>query len=244
MRHLRVLSAAFLLLAVGGNAAVYAQGRGQEKQKQKQDDKNKKPDREVPQQEQQQRARQEQQRADEYKRRLDAQVAAAQQQAAQLEAQKRTAQAAAQQQYAAALRQQQQRLQAPRDYARDPYVSTPHTYRYVIGGNTRQTNQYGADVLRQAVNEGYQQGYRAGQADRQDRRRSSYQATFEYKDANYGYDGRYVDQSDYNYYFRQGFRRGYEDGFNSRYRYGREENGTPVILAALLITILGLKAMQ
>lgn len=244
MRRIRTLSAAFLLLAVAGNAAVYAQGRGQEKQKQKQEDKSKKPDRQVPPQEQQQRAKQEQQRADEYKRRLDAQVQAAQQQAAQLQAQKRAAQAAAQEQYAAALRQQQQRLQAPRDYAHDPYVSTPHTYRYVIGGRTRQTNQYGADVLRQAVNDGYQQGYRAGQADRQDRRRSSYSATFEYKDANYGYDGRYIDQSDYNYYFRQGFRRGYEDGFNSRYKYGRSENGTPVILAALLITILGLKAMQ
>jgi flagellar biosynthesis GTPase FlhF len=243
MKRIRVLSAAFLLLAVGGNAAVYAQGRGQEKQKPKQEQK-KQPEKQVPPQEQQQRAQQEQQRAAQYKQRLDAQVAAAQQQAAQLAAQKRAAQATAQEQYAAALRQQQQRLQAPRDYSHDPYVTTPHTYRYVIGGNTRQTNQYGADVLRQAVNDGYQQGYRAGQADRQDRRRSSYQATFGYRDANYGYDGRYVDQSDYNYYFRQGFRRGYEDGFNSQYRYGRSENGTPVILAALLITILGLKAMQ
>lgn len=243
MKRMRILSAAFLLLAVGGTTAVYAQGRGQEKQKQKQEQKKER-ERQVSPQEQQQRARQEQQRADEYKRRLDEQVRIAQQQAAQLQEQKRLAQAKAQEEYAAALRQQQQRLQAARDYAHDPYVTTPHTYRYVIGGRTRQTNQYGAEVLRQAVNEGYQQGYRAGQADRQDRRRSSYQTTFGYRDANYGYDGRYVDQSDYNYYFRQGYRRGYEDGFNSRYRYGREENGTPVILAALLIAILGLKAMQ
>ena len=92
---------------------------------------------------------------DEYKRRLDEQVRVAQQQAAQLQEQKRLAQARAQEEYAATLRQQQQRLQTPRDYAHDPYVTTPHTYVYVIGGNRRQTNQYGADVLRQAVKEGY-----------------------------------------------------------------------------------------
>jgi hypothetical protein len=244
MKRMRVLSAAFLLLAVGGNATVYAQGRGQEKQKQKQDEKNKKPDKQVPPQEQQQRAQQEQQREAQYKARLDEQVRVAQQQAAQLQAQKRAAQAAAQEEYAATLRQQQQRLQTPRDYSHDPYVTTPHTYAYVIRGNTRRTNQYGADVLRQAVREGYRQGFRAGQADREDRRRPSYQASFGYRDANFGYEGRYVDQSDYNYYFREGFRRGYDDGYNSRYRYGAVENGAPVILAALLITILGLKAMQ
>ncbi len=116
-------------------------------------------DKEVPQQEQQQRARQEQQRADEYKRRLDEQVRVAQQQAAQLQEQKRLAQARAQEEYAATLRQQQQRLQTPRDYAHDPYVTTPHTYVYVVGGNRRQTNQYGADVLRQAVREGYRRAF-------------------------------------------------------------------------------------
>ena len=37
------------------------------------------------------------------------------------------------------------------------------------GGRYYETNQYGADLLRQAVNYGYDQGVRAGQADRQDR---------------------------------------------------------------------------
>ena len=31
-----------------------------------------------------------------------------------------------------------------------------------------------------------------------------------YRDANYGYSGYYVDRSDYNHYFREGFRRGYQ----------------------------------
>jgi flagellar biosynthesis/type III secretory pathway protein FliH len=123
-------------------------------------------------------------------------------------------------------------------------VSTPQTYRYVVGGTTRQTNQYGADVLRQAVNNGYEQGFRAGQADRADRRRASYRTSFGYQDANFGYGGSYVDQSDYNYYFRAGFRRGYDDGYNSRSQYGTSSNGAPSILGSLLTSILGLQPIQ
>jgi hypothetical protein len=67
-------------------------------------------------------------------------------------------------------------------------------------------------LLRQAVNYGYQEGFRAGEADRQDRWRSNYRDSYAYQDANYGYNGYYVDRGDYNYYFREGFRRGYEDG--------------------------------
>jgi hypothetical protein len=37
---------------------------------------------------------------------------------------------------------------------------------------------------------------------------SNYQGSFAYQDANYGYTGYYVDQDEYNYYFRQGFRHG------------------------------------
>jgi hypothetical protein len=138
--------------------------------------------------------------------------------------------------------EQQQR--AARDYSRDPYTTTPHTYRYVVSGAQRQTNQYGADVLRQAVNYGYQEGVRAGAADRQDRRPASYQNTIAYRDANYGYSGNYVDQSDYNYYFRQGFRRGYEDGYGGRSQYGSSLNGTPSILGSLLTSILGLQSIR
>jgi hypothetical protein len=89
-----------------------------------------------------------------------------------------------------------------------------------VNGTTRQTNKYGADVLRQAVNVGYQQGAQAGQADRADGIASSYQRSFAYQDANYGYTGNYVAQSEYTYYFRQGFRRGYTDGYGTRAQYG------------------------
>ncbi|MDB4891891.1 MAG: hypothetical protein JWL61_3746 [Gemmatimonadetes bacterium] len=244
MKRTYLLTAAMLTLLATAGSVAQAQGRGQGRQddhKKEQDDRNR---RAVPQQEQQQRAQQEQQRAAQYQRQLDAQVRAAQLQATQLQTQKRMAQSRAQEQYAAQLRQQQERLRTTRDYSRDPYVTTPHTYRYVVSGATRQTNQYGADVLRQAVNTGYQQGYNAGQADRQDGRRSSYQDSFGYRDANYGYNGNYVAQSDYNYYFRQGFRRGYDDGYNSRSQYGTSLNGNTSILATLLTSILGLTSIR
>jgi flagellar biosynthesis GTPase FlhF len=244
MKCTRMFGATLVFLIAGSSAVVHAQGRGQDKQEErrrKHDDRDKKADDQVSPQEQQRRAQQEQQRAAEYKQRLDEQVRVAQQQAAELQTQRRTAQARAQQQYAAELREQQQRLATQRDYSRDPYVNARQTYRYVIDGNARQTNQYGADVLRRAVNTGYQQGFNAGQADREDHRRASYRSSFGYRDANFGYGGNYVDQSDYNYYFREGFRRGYTDGFNSRSQYGTSSSGSPTILSSLLDAILGLQ---
>jgi flagellar biosynthesis/type III secretory pathway protein FliH len=117
-------------------------------------------------------------------------------------------------------------------------------YRYLRGGAYYETNQYGANLLRQAVNYGYEQGFRSGQADRQDRWKSNYQDSFAYQDANYGYSGYYVDQSEYNYYFREGFRRGYEDGFSGRYQYGRYSNGTYSVLGSVLSLVLNLESLR
>lgn len=241
MKRLTVLSTALIVMTIGGTSAAHAQGRGRgrgDEQKQAP------PPPQVAAAEQQRRIQEEQQRAAAYKQKLDQQVHVVQQQTARLDQQKRAAQIRAQQQYAAELQQQQQRLQAQRNYANDPYISTPHTYRYTIAGNSRQTNQYGADVLRQAVRIGYQQGYNAGLADRQDRWKSSYQTSPAYLDANDGYVGNYVAQADYNYDFRQGFRRGYEDAYNSRSQYGTVTNGSPSILANVLSSILGLVSLH
>ena len=235
MRTIRMLSAAIALLAIGAPSAVRAQGRGRgrgEVQNQQQTP--------VPAAEQQRRIKQEQQRAAVYRKQLDQQVRVVQNKTAALEKQRRTAQLRVQQQYAAQLLQQQQRLQAERNYANDPYISTPPAYRYVIAGSSRLTNEYGAEVLRQAVNTGYQQGYLAGQADRQDGWSSNYQTSPAYQDANYGYTGNYVAQADYNYYFRQGFRRGYQDGYAASLQYGTVSNGTTSILSNVLTAILGL----
>ena len=130
------------------------------------------------------------------------------------------------------------------DYYNDPYFYTPASYRYAWGGHTYQTNRYGADLLRQAVNYGYQEGVRAGRADRMDRWQANYRDSYAYQDANYGYNGYYLRQDDYNYYFRQGFQRGYDDGYYGRGQYGRyEDDGTGSILQAVLSVILNLQPL-
>ena len=55
------------------------------------------------------------------------------------------------------------------DYDNDPYFYTDSNYRYYRDGRYYETNQYGANLLREAVNYGYEQGFQAGRADRQDR---------------------------------------------------------------------------
>jgi flagellar biosynthesis/type III secretory pathway protein FliH len=151
-----------------------------------------------------------------------------------------------QQQYLERERQQQVRFQTERnhDYDRDPYYYTAPIYRYSRGGNSYETNEYGAGYLREAINTGYQEGYRTGEADRQDRWHSDYRDSFAYRDANYGYNSYYLDQADYNYYFREGFQRGYEDGFTSRYQYGQYEGGRYRIQESFSIQILGFQSLR
>jgi flagellar biosynthesis/type III secretory pathway protein FliH len=163
-----------------------------------------------------------------------------------LQQQKRTAQYRFQADYLERERQQQLRFRNDRDhdYDHDPYFYMAPIYRYHRGGSYYETNQYGADMLRQAVNYGYEEGFRTGRADREDRWRSSYQDSYAYQDANYGYSGYYLAQDDYNYYFREGFRRGYEDGYDSRYQYGRYSDGRYTVLDVLLSQILGFESLR
>jgi len=130
------------------------------------------------------------------------------------------------------------------NYYNDPYFYTADDYRYYRGGSWYSINRYGADILRQAVNYGYQEGFYAGRADQMDGWRFDYRGAWVYRDANYGYRGFYVSQGEYNYYFREGFRRGYEDGYYARYRYGRNYNGSEVILGTVLSGILNLQAYR
>ena len=196
------------------------------------------------QQQQQQRIDEDRRRQSDYQRVLDERTRAAQAQQAQLQQQNRNAAYQAQQRYLANLQAQRERVQAERAYNTDPYYNNPPAYGYRVGNTVRQTNQYGVNVLKQAVNYGYDQGVQAGRADRQDRRPSSYRNSFGYQDANYGYTGQYVAQSDYNYYFRQGFRRGYTDGYGSTSQYGSFNNGTGSILGNVLTSILGLTNLR
>src|SRR3546814_1336061 len=72
-----------------------------------------------------------------------------------------------------------------------------------------------------------------------------YRDSYAYQDANYGYNGYYIPQNQYNYYFRQGFQRGYEDGYYSRHQYGyRDDNGNYAILAAILTAVVGFQLLN
>jgi len=180
----------------------------------------------------------------EYRQYLDQQRVQAERYAARLQQQKRAANYRVQQDYLARMRQQQLALQSAYDYNNDPYFYTAPTYRYSRGGSYYETNEYGARVLRQAINNGYAEGYRAGQADRQDRWQSDYRNSYGYQDANYGYNGYYGNQAEYNYYFREGFNRGYQDGYDSRTQYGLYSNGSRSILGSILAQILNFQSMR
>jgi flagellar biosynthesis/type III secretory pathway protein FliH len=131
-------------------------------------------------------------------------------------------------------RREQMRLKSMRNRALNTETDR---YRVNRDGTYYQTNERGVELLKQAVNTGYQEGYRAGRNDRNSRRSSSYDTSMMYRKGNYGYQS-YVESGQYQYYFRQGFERGYDDGFNSRYENGRNENGAISILGNILENIL------
>jgi hypothetical protein len=195
---------------------------------------------------QQQLIQEQQSRNVAYKSLLQRQELEAQNRALALQRARRLNQYSYQQRYLERLRAQRLALAnaSSYDYNNDPYYDTAPTYRYQRAGRSYEVNDYAADLLRQAVNNGYEEGVRAGQADRQDGFRGDYRTSYAYQDANYGYSGMYVAQTDYNYYFREGFRRGYEDGFGNSSRYGTSSNGTMGILATVLSTILNLQQLR
>ncbi|MGN6111687.1 MAG: hypothetical protein ACTHOC_01530 [Luteimonas sp.] len=127
---------------------------------------------------------------------------------------------------------------APRYYIR------PAHYRYFWGGTWYTTSNYGADMLRQAVDFGYREGLRAGRADRYDGWPADYRDSIAWRNGGFGYAGRYITRADYEYYFRQGFQRGYDDGYFGRMQYGHYVNNDAVIAEAVIATILGLQLLR
>ena len=150
-----------------------------------------------------------------------------------LEQQRRNSCLRYQQSYWQRLRQDQLRLQQARFYD-----NLTNNYRYNRGGQYYYTSQYGSQMLRQAIDNGYEQGLYAGQADRNDGWGFDYQNSYGYQDAAFGYDSYYVSYEDYNYYFRQGFQRGYDDGYYGRNQYGSYSNGRYSLLGRIFGSIL------
>ncbi len=137
---------------------------------------------------------------------------------------------------------QQQKIARQRQKIEDQRQrSSANRYRVYRNGGYYQTDNRGAELLKQAVNRGYQQGFNAGKNDRSSRRNNGYNNSSMYRSGNYGYQN-YVDSSQYQYYFREGFRRGYEDGYNSRYQYGSNNNGGLNILGTILQQVLNIQS--
>lgn len=121
-------------------------------------------------------------------------------------------------------------------------------YRVYRNGTYYNTDRNGAELLRQAVNEGYRQGFQAGRNDRDNRRRASWSNSSVYRSGTIGYQSN-VSRAQYQYYFQQGFQRGYQDGSNSRYQndyngdyqYGTNNNGSLSILGTILSQILNIQ---
>lgn len=188
---------------------------------------------------------QQRQSVENYRRAAAARHVTGQRRISSLQQQRRMQQYRYQQRYWQRHREMQNRWATLRiDYNTDPYFYTPANYRYQRGGRYYEINRYAAEVLEQAIRFGYEEGVRAGEADFHDGWRGGYQDNFAYLDANFGYDGYYVSQGEYNHYFREGFRRGYEDGYGRQYRYGQRRDGEFLILASVLQLILGLEEFR
>jgi len=181
---------------------------------------------------------QQRQQAEQFSRQVDARRATAERYGRTLKQQNRNSQYRYQQEYYDRMHRYQSRYDwRTYNYYNDPYFYTAPRYRYYRGGSYYSINIYGANLLQQAINFGYGEGLRAGRADRMDGWRFDYRSSYAYRDANYGYYGFYVNQSEYNYYFRQGFERGYRDGYYGRRQYGRYYNGADVLLAPVMSAI-------
>lgn len=162
----------------------------------------------------------------------------------ELQRQHRRAQYRYHQQYLDHMREQQRYVKHPHDYFADPFFSTGASYRYFRNGRWIMVNYYAAQILEDAANAGYEQGHYAGLADRDDGWRFDYENSFAYLDANYGYSGYYVSADDYRFYFREGFRRGYEDGYYGRHRYGSEVDGEVRLMTDVLRLIIDLQVLR
>jgi len=155
-------------------------------------------------------------------------------------------------QWQAAQRQAQQRydiyIRVQNSYNNNGYnngyydntrYNTGQYYRVYRNGSYYSTDYRGAEMLRQAVRNGYAQGYQQGRMDRRYGRGHDYYGNSMYSNGNYGYQS-YVDRNQYQYYFQQGFQRGYEDGYYSRAQYGYRSGNGFSIAAGVLNTILNI----
>lgn len=187
---------------------------------------------------------QQRQRQNEYDLYLQNQQRELERRSMNLQRQHREAQYRYHRDYLDRLRDQRTRIGGHHDFDHDPFFSAAPSYRYRRSGHWYDVNEYAAALLQDAVSYGYEEGYRAGAADRADGWRYECEISYVYQDANYGFEGLYVSADEYHYYFRQGFRRGYEDGYYGRHRYGIEHDGSVRIMTDVLRLIIDLRVLR
>lgn len=90
-------------------------------------------------------------------------------------------------------------------------------------GNGDWNDRNGRGDFRVAQENGYRDGLRHGQDDRNRNRRFEYQDSSDYRDASRGYRSEYGNRDAYRNAYRDGFRRGYEEA----YRNNRSNNRFP-----------------
>ena len=112
-----------------------------------------------------------------------------------------------------------------------------HGYRLYRGDRYYETDQRGVDLIRRAIQSGYQQGYQSGVKERRYSRGDRYRDDSYYRSGNYGYQN-YVDLDQYQHYYREGYQRGYDDGYRNETQYGSNTGGKWSIIGSVLDRIL------
>lgn len=135
-------------------------------------------------------------------------------------------------------------------YSSRPGYRYSPSYRYSYGGRYYNTDDYGARLLRNSINFGYQQGIEAAYVARQSNWGYDYYRDCDaYRSGLYGYEGGYIDQGQYSYYFRLGFERGYREAFygnggNAGYYAGGYRAGPVDLVVGVLDVILNLQHLD
>ncbi len=143
------------------------------------------------------------------------------------------------------------RIGSTRTGGRSNYGADPaaNRYRVMRNGSYYNTDRRGAEILRQSVNDGYRAGFNAARTDRNNNRNVSWTNSPVYQNGTAGYQS-HVNRGQYQYYFRQGFQRGYQDGSNKEYlnghsgpyQYGSYEHESLNIHDSILDFVLNLQS--
>jgi hypothetical protein len=130
-----------------------------------------------------------------------------------------------------------------RDRSRDDVYRDENVYRRDdrYGRNDGYYGGYGNNnnIYQAARNQGYQSGLNTGSRDAERGQSYNPQRSRYYKDAAEGYNSSYGNRGQYQQAYRDGFLRGYEEGYRQYGGYRRNDNNRGVGIGDILGGILG-----